>query len=182
MEKMSADTCDADSDVTIDPNEEDFDSDSTFDPNESEKGSCITTIARSSGDDKISVAKKPYLFKNISSSVHEISDDSENENSGSCLKDEKVKSKYNANSNNSAKSPSKIKRKSDALAATPTKIKDSSCGSGHKASTKPACPYGKKCYRKNPSHHEEFSHDSIEGKLIQASKRVHAGGDVFYYR
>lgn len=26
------------------------------------------------------------------------------------------------------------------------------------SSSKPACKYGSKCYRKNPDHHKEFSH------------------------
>ena len=59
--------------------------------------------------------------------------------------------------------PVSLKRKSKSpspqvLKKSDTKILDTDKNSNSNGSLKPPCKYGSKCYRKNPSHRQEFSH------------------------
>ena len=41
--------------------------------------------------------------------------------------------------------------------------------------TKPLCPYGDKCFRKNPSHFVEYCHPHLPGQSVSPSPALHIG-------
>ena len=124
----------SDSDVTIDPNDE------QLSPNLISSSDQEEMPPKKS---KKSTKSEPYRFKKTNSSVHSVSDSDSDEE----IKTSKIRGKTVPSGG--------LKRKQD------TALLDESPKAGTSkdvTDTRPVCEYGKDCYRKNPSHLREYSH------------------------
>lgn len=119
----------------------DTDSDATCDPND--------VICGNASDqdlfDDVPTTSKPYEFKSAPSKLHDISD-----------------------SDSDDVRPTKKQKLQEQVTVTPVEATSSnrtklSPVESRKKKEKPICKYGAKCYRKNPSHLQDFRHP---GKLL----------------